>query len=263
MLTDQQISHFRTFGLLVLRGAFSGPETGAFVDAAEALFRRILGRRPREDEVIWEPEFVERSRRLIELIDDERIHDAARGPDRRPLSCGSVRRVCGVWTGTDRSITGIPTGMKSRVKLTSRRLKIMLYLDPLTREEGAIRVIPGSHRPPLFDTLLPFQEEHTRDHPRFFGLQGQDVPGCAVETAPGDLVILNPWIFHSVYGKVGRRRTVVLKFAGRPRTGGELRELTRSPGIFSPHRALLESGSPRIRRMFDGLAELEKRAAAV
>ena len=262
MLTDRQISHFRTFGLLVLRGAFSGPETGAFVDATEALFRRILGRQPREDEVIWEPEFVERSRRLIELIDDERIHDAARDliGDRF------------LWVGSE-GMRGVDRngpvhhwhtdGDKSRVKLTSRRLKIMLYLDPLTREEGAIRVIPGSHRSPLFDTLLPFQEEHTRDHPRFFGLQGQDIPGCAVETVPGDLVILNPWIFHSVYGKVGRRRNVVLKFAGRPRTGGELQELKKSPGIFSPHRGLLESGSPRIRRMFDGLADLEKKAAAV
>ena len=261
MLTEQQISHFRTFGLLVLRGAFSGPETGAFVDAAEALFRRILGRRPREDEVIWEPEFVERSRRLIELIDDERIHAAARDlVGDRFLWVGSEGM-----RGVDRNgpVHHWHTdGDKSRVKLTSRRLKVMLYLDPLTREEGAIRVIPGSHRSPLFDTLLPFQEEHTRDHPRFFGLQGQEIPGCAVETAPGDLVILNPWIFHSVYGKVGRRRTVVLKFAGRPRTVGELAELKKSPGVFRPHRALLESRSPRIRRMFDGLADLERKAAA-
>ena len=262
MLTDRQISHFQAFGLLILRGAFSRAETDALIDETERLYRRILGREPRQDEVIWEPEFVERSEQLTGLIADERIHEAARGliGDRF------------LWVGSE-GMRGVDRngpvhhwhtdGDESRVKLTSRRLKIMLYLDPLTREEGAIRVIPGSHRPPLFDTLLPFHKEHTRDSPRFFGLRGQDVPGCAVETAPGDVVILNPWIFHSVYGKVGRRRTIVLKFAGRPQTAGELAELGKSPGIFRPHRALLENRSPRIRGMFDGLAALEKRAAAV
>ena len=262
MLTDQQISHFQAFGLLILRGAFSKAETGELIDETERLYRRILGREPREDEVIWEAEFVERSQQLMGLIDDGRIHQAA---------CDLIGDRF-LWVGSE-GMRGVDRngpvhhwhtdGDESRVKLTSRRLKIMLYLDPLTREEGAIRVIPGSHRSPLFDTLLPFQEEHTRDHPRFFGLQGQDIPGCAVETAPGDIVILNPWIFHSVYGKVGRRRTIVLKLAGRPRTAGELAELKKTPGIFHPHRALLENRSARIRRMVDGLDELERKAAAV
>ena len=233
MLTDRQISHFQAFGLLILRGAFSRAETGELIDETERLYRRILGREPREDEVIWEPEFVERSERLMGLIDDERIHEAASDliGDRF------------LWVGSE-GMRGVDRngpvhhwhtdGDESRVKLTSRRLKIMLYLDPLTRDNGAIRVIPGSHRPPLFDTLLPFHKEHTRESPRFFGLQGQDVPGCAVETAPGDIVILNPWIFHSVYGKVGRRRTIVLKFAGRPRTAGELAELGKVSGHLPP-----------------------------
>ena len=262
MLTDQQISHFQAFGLLILRGAFSNAETGELIAETERLYRRVLGREPQEDEVIWEAGFVERSQQLMGLIDDERIHEAA---------CDLIGDRF-LWVGSE-GMRGVDRngpvhhwhtdGDKSRVKLTSRRLKIMLYLDPLTREEGALRVIPGSHRSPLFDILLPFQEEHTKEHPLFFGLQGQDIPGCAVETAPGDIAIVNPWIFHSVYGKVGRRRTIVLKFAGRPRTEAELKELKQSPGIFHPHRALLESRGPRIRRMVDGLAALEKRVAAV
>ena len=62
MLTDRQIRHFQAFGLLIIRGAFSKAETGELIDEAERLYRRILGREPREDEVIWEPEFVETQR---------------------------------------------------------------------------------------------------------------------------------------------------------------------------------------------------------
>ena len=37
-------------------------------------------------------------------------------------------------------------------------MKVSLYLDPLTKETGCLRVIPGSHRLPLHETLKPWAQ---------------------------------------------------------------------------------------------------------
>ena len=38
------------------------------------------------------------------------------------------------------------------------RLKCMIYLEPMRRETGALRLIPGSHRLPLHENLASFRE---------------------------------------------------------------------------------------------------------
>lgn len=111
-------------------------------------------------------------------------------------------------------------GDKDLQKLAYKHIKVMLFLDPLRRESGALRVIPGSHRLPLYKALVPFQDVHANEHPTFFGQEGAEIPAYAVETDPGDMVLFNQWLFHAAYGKTGHRRTIVLKFAaGRLRTG--------------------------------------------
>ena len=68
-------------------------------------------------------------------------------------------------------------------------IKIALYLDPVTGETGALRVIPGSHRPG--DTYADFLQEQIRESDSLWGVEGRDLPAYALESEPGDVVCFN------------------------------------------------------------------------
>ena len=111
---------------------------------------------------------------------------------------------------------------------------MMLYLDPLRRDTGALRIIPGSHRALLHESLLPFHEASASGgNQRYFGQRGEDIPAYAIETDPGDIVFFNNYLFHSVYGKVHPRRSIILRFVSIPRN--------------DEHRAALRSEKPHAR----------------
>ena len=65
----------------------------------------------------------------------------------------------------------------------------MMYLEPMRKNTGALRVITGSHRSPFHEELMAFQQSHATEAPDFFGVKGADVPAYPVETDPGDLVV--------------------------------------------------------------------------
>jgi hypothetical protein len=92
-------------------------------------------------------------------------------------------------------------------------IKFLIYLDPLVRAGGALRVLPGSHR--VGDVYgesldcLGFVDEHFKANTRtmeMLGVSGADIPGFAVESAPGDVVILNHNCKHASFGGGGKRR---------------------------------------------------------
>ena len=89
--------------------------------------------------------------------------------------------------------------------------KMAFYLDPTTKDTGALRVIPGSHRvgEPFADAL----EHHLRNGG--FGIDPGSVPACALETEPGDLVVFNHSIKHSSFGGSTRRRMYTMNFSER------------------------------------------------
>lgn len=95
-----------------------------------------------------------------------------------------------------------------------RGLKAAIYLEALTKETGALRVIPGSHRSPYHEGLaslhyqIPGRFEHVLEEPGFpqFGLTPPDVPSYAIESKPSDIVFFNHQLWHAAFGgKLGRR----------------------------------------------------------
>ena len=66
----------------------------------------------------------------------------------------------------------------------------------LTRDTGALRVIPGSHR--IGDRYAgTLQEQISRSLPHW-GVTGRDIPAIALETTPGDLVVFQiPYVQHA------------------------------------------------------------------
>ncbi len=133
-------------------------------------------------------------------------------------------------------------------------LKVMIYLDPLRRDNGALRIIPGSHRSLLHESLLPFSEASSPGGScQYFGQRGIDVPSHAIETNPGDVVFFNNWLFHAVYGKVHPRRAIIIKFVSMPRNDNHRALLRRSSSVRTANNLLLSHHNKRIRALAERL----------
>ena len=113
------------------------------------------------------------------------------------------------------------------VKIGIKRIILLLVpslsmegLDPLTRETGAVRLIPGSHRPDHFVR----QEEIDVNNPlELFGVPPTEFPGSiAVETNPGDIVIFNHDLYHASFGGGTRRRMFTMNCTRRAKTSEDL-----------------------------------------
>ena len=102
-------------------------------------------------------------------------------------------------------------------------LKVGVYLDPLTKDTGCLRVIPGSHRSPFHEELRSlhyqiagrFEHLLTDDVPQF-GLDVPDVPCYAIETQPGDVVFFSHQVWHATVGGRLGRRLISWDYKARP-----------------------------------------------
>jgi hypothetical protein len=99
-----------------------------------------------------------------------------------------------------------------------RKIKVSLYLDPVTSDGGALRVIPGSHRvdPVPSDGAGPgarqFGEDarHAADAERAWGISPRRVPNVALDSSPGDVVVFDQNLVHASWGGSRRRRLLTL-----------------------------------------------------
>ena len=261
-MNETDKAHFETFGFLFSRRLFSASEMEAIKLAAEQVWTEELGKTPAADEEMHTAPFVERNETLLKLVDDERIHEVISGLLGEDF----------IWSGSEGNrgfLKGTPihhwhADRPGESELGYTRIKIMIYLDPTTKEEGAIRVIPGSHRLPLHEDLRPFQENHIKHIDDFFGMKGPDVPCYAFESEPGDVLFFNQSLFHGVHGKTGPRRYIALKFIARPTCDAHFASLMRwSKYAFHPHERILACDRPVIRKMVDGLDELREQAESL
>ena len=260
MLTDDQLIHFETFGFVLLRQAFTAAEMSQITAASQQLWAEVLKSDPEATDLGTAP-FIELAPKLTWLADDDRIY----GPMEQLLGAGFI------WSGSEGNNCIAPgpdhdwhADRPGARELDYLRIKIMLYLAPMKKEEGALRIIPGSHRDPLHSELDPFQSVHGQEQPTFFGMHGSEVPCHALETQPGDAALFSQSLFHGVYGKVPNRRYLALKYAARPTEDAHLASLARySPYALEPHESFAASERPRIRGMVEGLEQLGERAASL
>ena len=255
-------AHFDTFGFLFYRQLFTPEEMTQITQAAEEVWTEELGRTPTGEEEMHTVPFVERHETLMRIVDDDRLHN--------PLT-----QLLGndlIWSGSEGNrgfLKGKPVhhwhaDRPGEKELNYTRIKIMLYLDPTTKDQGAIRVIPGSHRLPLHEELQPFQKRHVEDEPTFFGMHGSDVPCYPVESQPGDALLFNQSLFHAVYGKTGSRRYIALKYVQRPASEAHLTSLKHwSNYAFHPDQAFLACDRPRIQEMVRNIPVLREKAEAL
>lgn len=101
----------------------------------------------------------------------------------------------------------------------------LAYLEPLRGEDGALRVLPGSHHPAFRDALRGLGVE---------GAKTADLPAHVIACEPGDLIVLDEHLFHASFGG-GSRRQWRIDFLRAPESA-EAKDLTRAyfAGIYPP-----------------------------
>ena len=208
-LTPEQIAYYETFGFLVLPQLFSKEETDVLREASLRTLQAVRGGQPytgKESENVTP--FFERDPVLTALIDDDRIHqipESLLGPGFfLDGTEGHLRMGDTPWHG-DREFTE-----------DIRHIKITMYLDPVARETGCLRVIPGSHRwgsPDYLEVLRP----RTYD-PGFrpFGMPPTEIPCWPLETEPGDVVVFTERLLHGSFGGDFGRHQLCASFVANP-----------------------------------------------
>jgi len=206
-LTAQQVAYFQTFGFLKFPGLLADV-IDDIIDAFERIWVEHGGGhhgKPHDSKARSTiVPFIDQSERLCALLDDERIVDIA----------SSLLGDDFNYTGSDGNYYVGDTNWHSdgwHPKYTY--VKMALYLDPLTRDTGCLRVIPGSHR--IGDAFAGALRAQLRASEENFGVPGRDVPAIALETTPGDLLLFNHNTKHASFGGGTHRRMFTINLSQR------------------------------------------------
>ena len=252
-LNDGQRAHFATFGFLVRRQLFTADE----VTRIRRAFDRTLANSRMGEAFSGERRqlvlgFVEHEPDLLRLLDDERVFSTLEGL----LGPGFT------WLGSDGNLYVGDTGWHTDAKLPNYdTLKAAFYLEPVGLDTGCLRVIPGSHRLPLHDTVKPVTQ---------FGVAPEEIPAVPLESEPGDVVFFNRSIWHASFGGKAGRPMFTLTCVAAPDSAERVAYLQQTyqnkvttlgrlpfgqpPDVYGP--AILNSDIPRIRAMAAKLVEL-------
>jgi hypothetical protein len=202
MLSAQQCTFFKTFGYLALPQALA-----ADIGWIQSEFEQSWKDRPDivhdgSARTTYPASFITTRPKLSSLID-------------HPAVCETLDSLLGDgWSsyGGDGNFYAGETGWHSDVhastwgaKSITPHIKVAFYLDHLTRDTGALRVIPGSHHHgDTYSKLLQDQVPAGEGGP--LGLHGRDIPSVSLDIIPGDLVVFDHRLKHASFGGGNRRR---------------------------------------------------------
>lgn len=253
MLTADQIAHFEAFGFLLLPEIFTSEEVSLLRLEATNVLDEQRGGRPFDgvkSQTVMP--FFERRPLIRSLLEDDRIYQTAEdllGPGfvlvltEAHLSVGDTQ-----WHGDHRTRGVLPN------------VKMGIYLDPVTKDTGCLRVIPGSHRSPFFESLGNMKQQYDDPAAMPLGLSGPEVPCVYLESEPGDLIVFLEEIYHSAFGGRAGRPRIALNFEAAPSTDARVEvmktEYTNTKYMYRPASSLLESDSRRFRDMTMPLHDL-------
>ena len=250
MLTPGQVAHFQAFGFLVLRNVFTPEDMNTIEREANEIMEEVRGGAPFEgkERQAVQP-FFERRPFTNTLMDDDRIYSIGEdllGPDFvLDQSEGNLHVGDTVWHG-GRSWEILPW------------IKIGFYLEPLTRDTGCLRVIPGSHIRSEPDYYEPLRQGDAAGD--VFGLPQAEIPSVALECGPGDLIVFTENILHASFGGRPGRHQHAISFFKNPTTDSEVQYVldvyNRTRFTARPLESHINSDRPRVRRMISRLLEL-------
>ena len=207
VLSRGQKQFFDDFGYLVLPGLMRD-EVSWIVEEFESVFekagivhdgtsRTSLG------------SFIERSERLCALLDNARVDGLLTGllgEDYNYLGSGGEMYVGDSLWHPD--CHGDPVV----------QIKWAMYLDPLSRDTGALRLVPGSHRQGWQGNL---------DTRALWDIGMEEVPCVVPDNQPGDVIVFNQMTLHNALGGGNRRRMLNILACSACRTETERTFLMR------------------------------------
>ncbi len=260
MLTDAQIRQFHAFGYLLLPRWFTTEQAAMMKQEADDIMIEARGGNPLDGKALMQVHpFFELRPFLSKLLDDDRVYGL--GED----LVGPGFALDG--TEGNYYVGDTPWHGAQGQYMHLREIKIVFYLDRLTKDSGALRVIPGTHIPTEPDHLAELRPRNDDPDFRPFGLHPHDVPAVALETEPGDVVIFTEDTLHGAFGGHAMRRHMAVSFFRLPKTQVQhafLREQYESARwSFHPTQSCLNSDSPRVRRLVEPLVQLGHEALQV
>ena len=211
-LSAAQIHYFDTCGYL--------KNPGLLKDDFETInqgFEYLFGN---QEQPVWEtrealhgderrviiPGFIEQSPLLAPLQHDPRI-------------VGIVKSLIGPaykWSSSDGNLFYCESYWHSDMYATPLQhyhIKLSIYLDELSGDNGAIRIIPGSHfHNQTFARTLQRDFKDAEKIEALFGVKGKDIPAVTIESSPGDVIVWNFRTIHARYNGGERRRLFSLNF---------------------------------------------------
>jgi hypothetical protein len=212
-LQQQQKQFFDTFGYLVLPGLLAD-EIGWVIEEFEAVWRDrgVVHDGTKRSCIV---PFIDQRERLCRLLDHPGI----------TALVGGLLGEAFNYLGGDGNFYSGDTGWHSDgFHHVGKYLKVALYLDPVARDTGCLRVIPGSHR---LEAELGWEARQARKSVELWGVDGRDVPCVALESRPGDVVAFNHNLMHASFGGSARRRMFTLNFCAYCETPEEIADLER------------------------------------
>lgn len=214
VLTPQQLNFMDLFGYLVFPGLLSDC-IDRIIEEFEAVFATHGGGhngKPHDGTArSCILPFVDQRDYLAALIDDPRIDGiftSLLGADYNYLGSDGNFYVGDTNWHSDTDWSGRMRGKPPRIFY-----KMALYLDPVTADSGALRVIPGSQH--YGDRFAEALQANLRNAPETLGIGGDQVPAIALASNPGDVVVFNQNTKHSAWGGGNRRRMFTINCTAR------------------------------------------------
>ncbi len=235
-LTDQQLNHFHTFGFLLFPTLLRPDE----VEWVTEEFEQVLQTHGTDHDGTQRTQIfpmLDHSERLCTLLDDARILGIA------SAILGDDFNYAGgdgdFWVG---DTAWHPDGNYPDLFA----IKFAFYLDPLARDTGCLRVLPGSHLPESYWRHGNMPPRNARE---LWDIDPWEIPGnIAIETNPGDLVVFNHSVFHASFGGGNRRRQFSMNLHKRGKTDADLARIDQ----YLSHHGTIPRGI-RIGGKFTGL----------
>lgn len=217
-LTEAQIQHFEVFGFLVRREVFSPEEIKTMNEEFDHRLASLKAEADSNEDRLFNnwPNRNPQTPYIASLLEDPRIY----GPSEQLLGedCVPVHSNANSYA---KSSAWHPDTKDAHLLM----VKNVMYLQPTTAERGALRVIPGSHKNPLHESLLRIgldcsfgkESRYLKDS----GLRGEDIPSYAFCSQPGDLIMFNQRLWHAAFGGYEDRRTCTYNFYQNPKSAKE------------------------------------------
>jgi len=210
-LTEQQKEFFEAFGFLQFPGVLKN-EIGGITEEFRAAFDDQGVEHTADKRTCLVP-FIDQREKLCALLD----HPVIRG-----IASGLLGPTWN-YTGSDGNYYTGDTGWHPDGNhLALEHLKIAFYLDPVARESGALRVIPGSHKENR-DGQFPFRDAMRSQ--AAWGIEGREVPSIALESTPGDVVCFNHNLMHAAFGGGSQRRMFTINLTEHAATPDAIEDL--------------------------------------